>query len=57
MEIFEFIGEIEKAYRWLREEKKRREGEEIHTFLSFIFPQTVSFPNLITKSLSLFIIY
>lgn len=37
--------------------QKRREEEEIHTFLSFIFPQTVSFPNLITKSLSLFIIY
>lgn len=44
MEIFEFIGKIEKEYRWLREEKKKRGRRESYIFIIYF-----SSDNIISK--------
>lgn len=42
MEIFEFIGEIEKAYRWLREEKKKtRGGRDSYFFIIYFSSDSI----------------
>lgn len=41
MEIVEFIGKIEKEYRWLRKEKKKRGGRDSYFFIIYFFTDNI----------------